>query len=108
MTAPVPPLSSFVALSRFTVANGMTRDVIDAFQARPHMVDEAQGFLQLEVLTPQDAPDEIWLMTWWSNEENFRVWHASHAYRESHKGIPRGLKLDPTATQLRFFNVVAG
>jgi heme-degrading monooxygenase HmoA len=114
MTIPVPEVeqtrvvrTSFVAISRFAVANGMTDEVIAAFHARPHMVDHASGFQRLEVLTPHDAPDEIWLMTWWKDEASFREWHASHAYRDSHKGIPRGLKLDPSATQLRFFNVVA-
>ena len=113
MTIPIPvaepgrAAQTFLAISRFAVANGMTREVIDAFQSRPHMVDDASGFLRMEVLTPQDAPDEIWLMTWWRDEASFREWHASHAYRDSHKGIPRGLKLDPSATQLRFFNVVA-
>ena len=112
MTVPVVEQEStaqttFVAISRFAVANGMTPEVIEAFRARPHTVDAAAGFLRMEVLTPQDAPDEIWLMTWWRDEASFREWHASHAYRDSHKGIPRGLKLDPSATQLRFFDVVA-
>ncbi len=98
---------SFVALSRFAVANGMTEEVKEAFVLRPHLVDSAEGFLRMEVLSPLDAPDEIWLFTWWADEQSFRAWHRSHLYRDSHKGIPRGLKLDPSVTQMRYFEQIS-
>ena len=97
----------FVAISKFAVANGMTQEVKDAFIARPHLVDSAEGFVRLDVLSPVESPDEIWLLTYWQNEESFRTWHKSHMYRDSHKGIPKGLKLDPTATEIRFFEHIA-
>lgn len=97
----------FVAISKFAVANGMTQEVKDAFIARPHLVDSAEGFVRLDVLSPVETPDEIWLLTYWQNEESFRTWHKSHMYRDSHKGIPKGLKLDPTATEIRFFEHIA-
>lgn len=96
----------FVALSRFTVANGMTDRVKQAFFDRPHLVDSAPGFLRMDVMTPLDSPDEIWLMTFWSDEESFKVWHHSHLYRESHAGIPKGLKLVPGSTHIRYFEHV--
>ena len=49
----------FIALSQFTVANGMTEQVKDAFTRRPHLVDDAPGFLRLEVISPLDNGDEI-------------------------------------------------
>jgi len=93
----------FVAISKFAVANGMTREVKDAFVARPHLVDSAEGFLRLDVLSPVESPDEIWLVTFWRDEASFKAWHKSHMYRDSHKGIPKGLKLDPNATEIRYF-----
>lgn len=99
--------SLFVAISKFAVANGMTRQVKEAFVARPHLVDSAEGFVRLDVLSPIDKPDEIWLLTYWTDEQSYRVWHKSHMYRDSHKGIPKGLKLDPEATEIRFFEHVA-
>lgn len=101
MEAPV-----FVALSRFTVANGMEEEVKLAFRNRPHLVDGSPGFLRMEVLSPVDVPAEIWLLTWWSDEESFRTWHHSHLYRESHAGIPKGLKLVPGSTEIRSFRQV--
>jgi heme-degrading monooxygenase HmoA len=96
-----------VVISRFTIANDMVAQVREAFQSRPHLVDQAPGFLRMEVMSPIDKPEEIWLVTHWENETSFHVWHESHAYRESHKGIPKGLKLVPKATEIRQFEVFA-
>ncbi len=95
--------SGFVALSRFVIKNEMELEVREAFRNRPHLVDDAPGFLRMEVLSPQDDAHEIWLMTFWTDEASFRTWHHSHLYRESHKGIPKGLKLVPKSVELRFF-----
>jgi heme-degrading monooxygenase HmoA len=94
----------FVAISRFAVANGMEGEVKDAFAARPHRVDAAPGFVRLDVISPVDNPAEIWLVTYWQDEARYREWHKSHEYQDSHKGIPKGLKLVPRLTELRFFN----
>ena len=98
--------AAFVALSRFTVANEMIEQVKRAFMERPHLVDGAAGFVRLEVLTPLDNPDEIWLFTYWADENSFKVWHHSHLYHESHKAIPKGLKLVPKSASLRYFEHV--
>jgi heme-degrading monooxygenase HmoA len=98
---------AFMALSKFKVANGMSDDVTAAFMARPHLVDDAPGFLRMEVVSPVDTPEEFWLLTYWTDEESFKTWHKSHLYRDSHKGIPRGLKLDPSATQVRYFRRIS-
>ena len=97
----------FIALSQFTVANGMTEQVKNAFASRPHLVEEAPGFLRLEVISPLDSRDEIWLLTYWDEEESFKAWHHSHMYHDSHRGIPKGLKLVPRSASLRFFEHVA-
>ena len=97
----------FIALSQFTIANDMRSDVKEAFIDRPHLVDNASGFIRLEVISPLDNKDEIWLLTYWRDEESFRTWHHSHLYHDSHKGIPRGLKLVPKSARLRFFEHVS-
>jgi heme-degrading monooxygenase HmoA len=97
---------AFASLSRFAVANGRVEDVKQAFRERPHSVDGAPGFLRLEVLNPIDAPEEIWLLTFWSDEASFRAWHHSHLYREAHQGIPKGVKLVPKSVEIRYFEHV--
>jgi heme-degrading monooxygenase HmoA len=102
-----PGVPGFVALSRFAIANGMTAEVKDAFRRRPHQVDSAAGYRRMEVISPVDRPEEIWLLTFWTDEASFRTWHHSHGYHESHRGIPKGLKLIPGDTCLRLFEHVS-
>lgn len=102
-----PSGSGFAALSRFVIANGMMDEVKTAFRNRPHLVDGASGYLRMEVISPIDCPEEIWLLTFWTDEPSFRAWHRSHLYHESHRGIPKGLKLVPGETKIRHFEWVA-
>ena len=97
----------FVALSRFTIANDMSDSVHAAFRARPHLVEQEPGFLGMQVLSPIESPREIWLITHWADEASYRTWHQGHSYHESHAGIPKGLKLVPKDTEIRFFNLIA-
>ncbi len=96
-----------VVLSQFRVAGEMADAVKEAFRGRPHVVDEAPGFLRLEVLSPRDQPGEIRLFTYWTDEASFRVWHLSHAYKESHRAIPKGVKVIPRSASIRVFEHVA-
>ena len=104
--APAPTAAGFVALSRFVVANGMEAEVKAAFRERPHLVDRAAGFVRMEVLCPLDRPEEIWLVTHWRRAGDYRAWHRGHHYHESHRGIPKGLKLVGRETCLREFEVI--
>jgi heme-degrading monooxygenase HmoA len=104
--APAPTPAGFVALSRFVVANGMEAEVKAAFRGRPHLVDRTAGFIRMEVLCPLDRPQEIWLVTHWRCADDYHAWHSGHAYRESHRGIPKGLKLIGRETCIREFEVV--
>jgi hypothetical protein len=53
----------FVALSKFVIANDTSPAVKNAFRQRPHLVEAATGFVRLDVLSPEDNPNEIWLIT---------------------------------------------
>ena len=97
----------FVALSRFTIRNGMAEEVRQAFSARPHLVDTAHGFLGMQVMSPVENAAEIWLVTRWTDEQSYQTWHKSHAYHASHSDIPKGLKLVPKSVEIRFFNLFA-
>ena len=96
----------FIALSTFTIANDMAPEVKQAFRDRPHFVDNAPGFERMEVICPQDEPNEIWLITYWHNEESYKVWHKNHL-KESHYQITKGLKLVPRSAKVRFFEHVS-
>lgn len=97
----------YVALSRFEVVDGFSDAVVDAFRARPHLVEDAPGFVRLDVLRPVDEPSQFWLLTYWSDEEAFRVWHRSHDRTLAHRGMPEGLRLVPGSFELVGFEHVA-
>lgn len=85
----------------------MIVEVKAAYRNRPHLVDDAPGFLRMEVISPLERPEEIWLITFWTNETSFRTWHHSHLYHDSHRGIPKGLKLMPGETKITHFEHVS-
>ena len=93
----------FVALSTFAIANGMRDAVQQAFVLRPHLVDGVPGFVRMDVFSPLENPEEFWLLTYWRDAESYHSWHRSHAHHQSHLGIPKGLKLVPMGTRVRFF-----
>jgi heme-degrading monooxygenase HmoA len=97
----------FAVLSKFVVANDMVDEVKKAFKDRPHLVDSAPGFIRLDVISPVEYPSEIWLITYWADENSYRTWHRGHAYHESHVQIPKGLKLVPKTAEVRCFEHVA-
>jgi heme-degrading monooxygenase HmoA len=85
----------------------MEPQVRAAFAARPHLVDQAAGFLGMQVMSPVDNAAEVWLVTRWQDEPSYHAWHRGHAYHEAHRGIPKGLKLVAGSTEIRLFNVFA-
>ena len=53
-----------LALSRFTIASDdMITPMREAFVQRPHQVDQAAGFIRMEIVSPADTPREFWLLT---------------------------------------------
>lgn len=97
----------FVAISRFTLAKRMDEAVDAAFRNRPHLVDQAPGFIRMTVMKPLGRHNEYWLVTHWRQESDFHAWHQSEAYHSSHAGIPAGLKLLPGSTEVMSFEVIA-
>ncbi len=89
-----------LVISRFRVVNAKEEEVRRAFLNRPRLVENAPGFLDLEVLTENADPSCFYLLTRWSDVEAFKAWHISEAHRQSHQGIPPGLKLDPSFTRV--------
>lgn len=93
----------YTAISCFEIQNGFEEQVKQAFINRPKMVENYAGFKRLDVISPYENSAEIWLITYWETEEAFNHWHKTHL-KESHVGIPKGLKLVPNSFKLRSFN----
>lgn len=91
----------FVAISTFVVANEKDDDVHAAFLERPHLVDDVEGFVRMEVLRNIEEPKEFWLLTYWTDQTSYEQWHRGHTYKASHVGMPAGLKLVPRSAKVR-------
>lgn len=78
----------------------MEGEVRRAFAARPRLVEQAPGFLGLEVFTDEADAATFHLVTRWTDRASFEAWHGSEDHRLSHNFIPRGLKLDPAYTRV--------
>jgi heme-degrading monooxygenase HmoA len=65
--------------------------VARAFLNRPRLVEQAEGFLGLEVFTDRRDASVFYLSTRWTTEAAFRQWHTSEAHHASHQGLPKGL-----------------
>lgn len=93
----------FVVLSKFAIANEEAiKPTKQAFKNRPHLVDQVKGFVRMDVLSPQEASNEIWLITYWQTKEDYQVWHSSPAYKQAHAQIPAGLKLVSHSAEIQF------
>lgn len=99
-------IAGHVAVSRFEVREGWEDAVVEAFRARPGLVDDVDGFLKLDVLRPRDNPREFWLLTYWTSESAFRQWHRGHGRTTAHAGIPEGLRLVPGSARVDAFDHV--
>jgi len=50
----------YIVISKFKVINGLENEVLESFQKRPHKVDSEPGFIRMEVLRPEEQPEEFW------------------------------------------------
>ena len=89
-----------LAISRFRVQNGLEGQVKAAFFSRPRLVDTVAGFLGMETYTEIGDPALFYLVTRWTDLASYQAWHKSDLHHRSHRGIPKGLKLDASFTQV--------
>jgi heme oxygenase (mycobilin-producing) len=97
-----------LVISTFKVSNGMEAAVRQAFLDRPRLVDDAPGFLGMEVAVDSRDASVFHLLTRWTDEASFQSWHSGPVHKLAHLGIPKGLKLDPSQTVVRTFDLLPG
>ena len=97
-----------LVVSTFKVANGMEEAVREAFLDRPALVDDAPGFRGMEVFVDHGDGSVFHLLTRWTDEASFKNWHSGPLHKLAHRGIPKGLKLDPSYTSVRTLALLSG
>lgn len=82
----------YVSMSRLRVEPALVDELIEAFRARLHAVDEFQGFHGLEVWCSDREPGEVLMVSRWRDRTCFRDYMRSAAHETSHARIPERLQ----------------
>ena len=78
----------YVSLSRLHIASALAADLIAAFRSRAHLVDDVEGFVDLQVWQAQGDPGEVIMVSRWRDREAFRTYMRSERHAISHARIP--------------------
>jgi heme-degrading monooxygenase HmoA len=81
----------YVSLSRLKVEEGRADELVAAFRSRVHLVDDADGFVDLEVWQSDRDPCEVVMVSRWRDREAFKAYMKSDAHRVSHERIDPSL-----------------
>ena len=82
----------YVSMSRLRVAAPESGALVDAFRRRAHLVDDAPGFIDLEVWRSDRGPSEVIMVSRWSDRAAFTAYMRSPAHKESHGRIDPALQ----------------
>jgi heme-degrading monooxygenase HmoA len=100
----------YVSLSRLRVEPGRAGELITAFRRRAHLVDAADGFVDLQVWQSDHDPTEVVMVSRWRDRDAFRAYMRSEEHAVSHRRIPAELDAAITLERLEHlhtFDVVA-
>ena len=100
----------YVSLSRLRVPAHASEELIAAFRRRAHLVDDADGFVDLQVWRSDRDAGEILMVSRWEDREAFTAYMKSQEHRISHERIdPRlqGLIKLEALEHLHTYDVVA-
>ena len=74
----------YVSLSRLRVAPERVEELVEAFRDRAHLVDDADGFVDLEVWRSDREPGEVIMVSRCRDRDCFRNYMRSPAHAVSH------------------------
>lgn len=83
-----PSQRAYVVASHLSIDPEGADTLEDAFRDRLGEVDDAEGFLRLEVWRDTSEPGRYTMVSWWDSEHAFRAYMGSDAHRRSHARIP--------------------
>lgn len=77
----------YVSLSRLRVAEARAPELVAAFRRRARLVEEADGFLDLQVWQSDRDPGELVMVSRWRDRDAFKAYMKSERHRISHERI---------------------
>jgi heme oxygenase (mycobilin-producing) len=81
----------YVSVSRLRVPEERASELVAAFRRRAHLVDDAEGFVDLEVWQSDRDSGEIVMVSRWRDRDSFKAYMKSDAHRVSHARIDPSL-----------------
>jgi heme-degrading monooxygenase HmoA len=82
----------YVSMSRLHVNATQSAALVAAFRRRAHLVDRAEGFIDLEVWRSDRDPEEVLMVSRWRDRAAFTAYMRSPEHRISHSRINPSLK----------------
>lgn len=79
-------------MSRLTVQSERSDELVAAFRARAHLVDDADGFVDLQVWRSDRDPSEVLMVSRWRDRQAFKAYMRSAEHKVSHGRIDPSLK----------------
>ena len=77
----------YVSMSRLRVEEERAPELVAAFRRRVHLVDDADGFLDLQVSQSDRDPAELVMVSRWRDREAFKAYMKSDRHSISHERI---------------------
>lgn len=74
-------------MARLRVPESRAPELVRAFRNRAHLVDEADGFVDLEVWQSDRDPSELIMVSRWRDRAAFRDYMKSEAHKVSHSRV---------------------
>ena len=88
----------YVSLSKLRVPEERAPELVSAFRRRARLVEEAEGFLDLQVWQSDTDAGELVMVSRWRDRDAFKAYMKSERHRISHERIDpdldRAIKLE--------------
>ena len=98
-----------VAISRIRITSGNADAVAAQYQQRSRLVEQAPGFLGIEILRGQDQPDEFMVCMRWVDRAAFESYKSGAQFRQAHQNIRTiagRTRIDPATYEVGVFDVL--
>ena len=83
----------FVAINYITCKEHYKERFEELFSSRAKAIDRMPGFLNMEVLKPEDGKNVYLIVSHWDSKEAFKSWTGSPEFLEGHKRGFEDLKI---------------
>ena len=98
----------YVSMSRLRVPVERAAKLVTAFRSRVGLVDEADGFVDLQVWQSDRDAGELIMVSRWRDREAFKTYMRSAEHRVSHDRIDPDLQEAITLERLEHLHTSAG